>query len=666
MANGSSSKLRRIYDSLPPEAQKDFVDNHLTELLGLVPKAKANRVVSAATRLQKQYNAIPSVDLRGKKKEIRSLLNDLRRDSKRAFLKERSNRVEIFSEIIETLTSWMAQIWRVVYEHKVHFAQAHAALLYIWEVILELNDNSGPGGCKCSVTNLPVTFNIKLSSGRVVKHFSHANLKNVDGILLWIWREVFLSMSAVVGRQARKKIPEMLMDIEDNLGWKSLANLLSGGCKPVSSDEEEDEFLWQSVDENSDEDELEDELEEVSSFSSTGDEDEQGYRRGRCSCKLHARHWSSEINKQRLLLRGLVVERLRNLFEVEPSLPLYAAIIDLNHDDDSSAENLMEMLSRIATNCSSTYAAALAIYASEADSPKIIQLLDGYSYLLRPQDTVHYQAAVFTLAEEDEPQYRTRAIKIIETELYETIKSIRLCVQSCFRGITNEIHKAELRRILKLQMASQSRIDRLSTWVDAIITPSSNPLNPVTFAAMMMGFPTGALDDGDDGGALGILDMDPDDPDLEDLREEYRPRLRERFDGWVDIALTTKGGATVLSKLYVKMAEEMPFLTATDVADAMISRLADRPTKDHVMEALDSMASFAKLQRKKRATRQKKREAAKNSGTAASAPQPSSSSGLSQPSPGVGSNTPAFSFSFGEIFGAPAPAPLYGGLDDVD
>ncbi|KAJ3909676.1 hypothetical protein F5879DRAFT_11427 [Lentinula edodes] len=646
MSTEPCSKLRRVYDSLPPEAQKILVDKHLSKLLKLLPKEKAKNVVSAATRLQTKYCHIPNLDLKGKKKEIRSLLNDLRRDSKRAFLKEQSNRVEILSEIVESLTSWIADIWKLVYEHKVFFSLAHSALLYVCEVIVELGCT---GGCKCAMDSIPVYLSIKSSSGKLIKRFSHPNIQHMDRMLLWVWRELFVSMLAAGGRQAREKILEMLVDIEDSLGWESLTKIIHGGKKvDYDDDDDDDDYFWDST--GSDDESEEDD------FGDSCDEDG-----GRCTCELHARHWPSAINDQRIHVRELVVERLCNLFELEPSPALYLAILAVSDQPGKTTAELMKTVSRIATNSSSTFAAALAIYAIECEALKISKLLDTHSHLLRSQDVKPYQAAVIVLIQET--KYRSRAIKIIEKELQETVHSLRLLVQSSFCGLKVESNKTELRRILKLQMASQPRIDRVNNWVDAVITPSSALIHPVAFAAaMVMGFPPG-LEDGDDNDVMSYLDLDPDDPDLEDLREEFRPQLRDRFDGWVSIALGFTGGQTLLSKLYIKMAEEMPFLSTADVSQEMLNRLAERPTKEYVLDALEGLSEFAKMQRKKKAVRQsKKREGVASKNTSSSnspAPQLGSTSSSSPRS------IPSFSVSFSPPPTFP-PTGTYGGLDDVD
>ncbi|KAE9399815.1 hypothetical protein BT96DRAFT_1019281 [Gymnopus androsaceus JB14] len=630
----SSTKLRKIYDSLPEEARQ-----HLEN---------AKRVVSSATRLQKRYQNTPSIDLKSKKKEIRSLLNALRRDSKLSFLKDkqRSSRAEILSEIIESLTNWIQVIWSVVYEHKVNFAQLMPRCYMFGKLFSRLVITLVREGVKCSVAILPVDLAIRSTSGKLINRFAHRNIENMDKILLWVWRELFVSMLAANERQGKKKIPEMLLDIEDCLGWKSLIYALRGGSTGYEDEDEDDCMDDPSEDEDLDEDD---------SYCASDDEDEK------CTCKFHAKHWSSTINQKRLVVRDLVMERLHELFSLEPSLPLYIAMMDLSEEPVSTTDELMEVLSTIATSSSSNFAAALGIYASETDADSIIDLLDSHSHLLRPQDSNSYQAAVLTLSEE--PEYRPRALKIIETELNETVHSIHLLLQSCFKGITEETHLAELKRVLKLQLASQQRIDRA-------IGCSDDDGNP----------PPGLGDD-DDGDTMGYLE-DPDDPDLEDLREELRPRLKTRFLGWEAVAVATKGGANVLAKVYNKMVEDMPFLLGSDITDAMILRLNDRPSKEHIMDSLEELQIFAKEQKRKKALRKKRNTNAANVTSAksansgkTSAASKTSNTNTNTNSSGTGSGTNLNpSFSFGRSSDPttpttptpPAQAPVYGGLDDVD
>jgi len=74
-----------------------------------------------------------------------------------------------------------------------------------------------------------VDVTIKKKSGKIVKTFALRGAHNIDQVLLWIWRDLFVSMSASGGRRGRTKIPQMLVDIEDVLGWQALERLLYGG-----------------------------------------------------------------------------------------------------------------------------------------------------------------------------------------------------------------------------------------------------------------------------------------------------------------------------------------------------------------------------------------------------------------------------------------------------
>lgn len=77
--------------------------------------------------------------------------------------------------------------------------------------------------------NLPVRVVIKDNNGKIVKHMSFLGPQNIDRVLLWIWREMFVSLFAKGSKRERDKIPEMLDDIEDLLGVDGLERLLYGG-----------------------------------------------------------------------------------------------------------------------------------------------------------------------------------------------------------------------------------------------------------------------------------------------------------------------------------------------------------------------------------------------------------------------------------------------------
>lgn len=180
-------------------------------------------MLSAATRLQRKYNDAPKLDLRAKRKQIDSLIDELARDAKNSFIKERSNREELLSEIVHCLVSWLNDVWSLVYEHNVNFMVAHNCLIFVAEALMQLSENSALGGfvnfayllicladnyssCKCSVLNHPVDFLLRNKLGKVVKRFHVLGPQNIDRILLWIWRDLFVSMYATAPSRDKKRI----------------------------------------------------------------------------------------------------------------------------------------------------------------------------------------------------------------------------------------------------------------------------------------------------------------------------------------------------------------------------------------------------------------------------------------------------------------------------
>lgn len=329
----------------------------------------------------------------------------------------------------------------------------------------------------------------------------------------------------------------------------------------ANTDEDEDEDNWEDYTytdgiDGDDEDEEEN--------------DEDDPEDDRCTCHFHARHWSEKINRHRIYLRELVQERLQSVFQTAPSLSLYQCIGAITPDIPKTQSKLSAILSDIASSSSETLAAALEIHASENNAPLILKLLDTHAYLLRSRDAPSLQDAALTLGETT--LHHSRALEILEKELLDTVHAIRAAVQSSFCHVDEPRHKDEITRIMKLTMGSQQRADAIERWVETVATPSSAALHPVALAAMMMGFPTPGIEEGDDAEVFAFLDMHQADPDLEDLREEFRPKLKARFDGWIETAGSLKGGGAVLIKVYVKMVEVMPFLRAIDIVEEMLNR----------------------------------------------------------------------------------------------
>ncbi|KAL1752952.1 hypothetical protein FB107DRAFT_264986 [Schizophyllum commune] len=612
----TSAKVNEILENVPPEARQHFIEKYLLSMLDRAPKEQSKKVLSSAARMKTRYAGMPTLDLKGKRREMANVLAELTRDSKRAFVRERSNRDELLEEAVDTIVGWLSDIWRAVYEFKAGFAHAHACLLWCAEMVSEILDTPVASGCKCAVLNLPITIPIKRSNGKTVKVFNVMGLLSVDNAILWVWRELFVSMFAVSKKQAQKMVPEMLSEIEEKMGWTALERILLGGQTPRPTDLDDIGF--------------------GGDLFADSCLDNENYEESECRCALHAPHWSDKVDQQRFALREAVETYYMQKFRVAPSDELFHAIIALSDDPDNTEDDLLLILDEVAGSSPDTLVAALNIYSDIDDPDSIIDLLDDYGFLLRTRDFPHLQVAVTALTRH--PSHVPRALKIIEDELTDTMNAVRAAVLSTFIRADDRVQREELTAILKLRTGSQTRKDRIERWVSGVTGPSGTP-HPVALAAMLMGLPFGpGPDEATNLDTMDFVELDP----TED--EELRPRLKERFDGWQTLASSTKGGQTLLLRLYTKIVDIMPFFRATDVVDEMINHIMDRPSKAHVCDALEQLSNFCKMQRKRINLRQEKRkkaDAAKASSAFAAGP-PTRAGGqashttTSQPTPSAG------------------------------
>ncbi|KAF9558412.1 hypothetical protein CPC08DRAFT_709643 [Agrocybe pediades] len=593
-----AKKFTEIFTSLPPEAQQTLVETHLSGLLDQIPRDKSKKILAAASRLQNKYKSIPVLNLRQKRMQISSLFDDLSRDSKTSFIRERSNRDELLGEVVHSLTNWLNDIWSVVYEHNVNYSMAHTCLLFVADALTQLSDTASLGGCKCPLTNLPVEFTLKNKHGKVLKRYSFLGPRNIDRILLWIWRDLFVSLLAKGSERDKKKIPEFLEDIETIMGINALERLLYGGRQNVEDDDEEDDD-YEDLDEDLDLDEdYEDEDDEDDHDDMDDDDASDDEYSEHCVCDFHASYWPDNINRARIPLREHVEQRLLTRFRVLPSVRIYDTLMSISQDGFLTQFRVNDILHDIAGDTPDNLVAALDIHIANGQQNAIAKLLKEHAYLLRPRDTVTLQCSVAML---EHSAHNSLSISILEKELDDSLRSIFAAVRSCFCYIDNETHKKELLDILKLRSNSVERQERTSAWIEQVASSSGNgPLHPMAFAAMMMGLPPlPGADDPEEIDLLGFVDLDQHDPDLDDLRDEYRPNLKSRFDGWVHLAQTMKGGPLILAKLYLKAIEMMPWLRGTDIVNEMINRLQERPSKLYVVDALTNLSAFAKVQRKK-------------------------------------------------------------------
>ena len=454
--------------------------------------------------------------------------------------------------------------------------------------------------------NLPIDFALKDNAGKVLKRFSVRGPQKVDQILLWIWRDLFVSLFATGSKHDKETVPTFLEDIQDVLGLNSLERLLNGGRPSElflvslssisyyilgSDDVSEDDFGFEDEDEDEEDDEEdedeedEDEDEDEDEEDEDEDEDEEDYddedededaysdsdnTDARCTCKLHARYWTEQINKERISLRDCVEKRLFAVFKQAPSLRIFRSLISISMESDQLIDELMEVLEDIAGDSPENLVAALEIYIYDADFGQIVNLLEKYIHLLRPRDMVTLQCAVALLAE---TSHRQLALSIFEAELEDSFQAIYFAVSACFAHIEESANKAELVAILKVKPGSPGRKSRIETWAGRVISSSNPSMGPMAFAAIMMGLPIlPGSDEGDDSDILNYVDLDRNDADFDDLREEFRPDLKSRFDSWVQLGQNMTGGKALLMKQYAKVIELMPYLRSQDVINEMVGR----------------------------------------------------------------------------------------------
>ena len=82
---------------------------------------------------------------------------------------------------------------------------------------------------------MPVNVTIRTQSGRVIKDFSVLGPQGVERVVLWIWRDLFVSLLARGSNWDKQRVPEMMENIVSALDWRALERLLYGGkaCKLV-------------------------------------------------------------------------------------------------------------------------------------------------------------------------------------------------------------------------------------------------------------------------------------------------------------------------------------------------------------------------------------------------------------------------------------------------
>jgi hypothetical protein len=131
-----ASSFAQIYDTLPPDAQRSLLENYLVPLLDDLPDSVSTKVIDGAKEMQIHFLAIPKLDYLAKRTELDGLLSDIERDQKQSqYIKERSTREKLFEETIDSLSTWVNDIWSVIFEYQTNFRLAHQCLLLAAETV---------------------------------------------------------------------------------------------------------------------------------------------------------------------------------------------------------------------------------------------------------------------------------------------------------------------------------------------------------------------------------------------------------------------------------------------------------------------------------------------------------------------------------------------------
>ena len=130
------SSFTEIYDTLPPEAQRKLLESYLVPLLDDLPDSLSIKVINTAKEMQMHFMGIPKLDYATKQTELEGLLNEIERDQKQSqYTKERSAREKLFEETIDSLSTWVNDIWSVTFEYQTNFRLAHRCLLLAADIL---------------------------------------------------------------------------------------------------------------------------------------------------------------------------------------------------------------------------------------------------------------------------------------------------------------------------------------------------------------------------------------------------------------------------------------------------------------------------------------------------------------------------------------------------
>ena len=122
------------------------METHLVPLLDNLADSVATKVLDSAKEIQMRLMAIPKLDYYAKRTELEGLLNEIERDQKQSlYIKERSSREQLLEETMDSLSTWINDIWSVIFEYQTNFRLAHQCLILAAEMLRRMFAPNG--GC---------------------------------------------------------------------------------------------------------------------------------------------------------------------------------------------------------------------------------------------------------------------------------------------------------------------------------------------------------------------------------------------------------------------------------------------------------------------------------------------------------------------------------------
>lgn len=139
----SFTRFQRILDNEPISVQRQIVRETLVPLLDRVSKSEAEGILLRARKTTGRYRTLPNIDLGMKKVEVNNLLDDLMRLVKSRPETSHAHFDSIMYEAIESVSSWLNDVWTTAFEFGLDFVKMHSCLVFSIGVIDHIQSMKG-------------------------------------------------------------------------------------------------------------------------------------------------------------------------------------------------------------------------------------------------------------------------------------------------------------------------------------------------------------------------------------------------------------------------------------------------------------------------------------------------------------------------------------------